>query len=85
MVNFLSFLCSELQESSKPIYDLTRKGIQFLWGEEQQLDFEEIKHRLVNCQCYIYQIVREDFTYIQIPVDLLLAVLCIKFNLENPN
>ena len=48
MVNFLSMFCPELQNLSKPIYDLTRKGRQFLWGEEQQRAFEEIKHRLVR-------------------------------------
>ena len=30
----------------KPIYDLTRKGRQFVWGEEQQKAFDEIKQRL---------------------------------------
>ena len=30
----------------KPIYDLTRKGKQFVWGVEQQNAFEEIKQRL---------------------------------------
>ena len=30
----------------KLIYDLTRKGRQFIWGEEQQVAFEEIKSRL---------------------------------------
>ena len=30
----------------KPIYDLTRKGRQFIWGEEQQKAFDEIKHGL---------------------------------------
>ena len=30
----------------KPIYDLTRKGRQFVWGEEQQKAFNEIKQRL---------------------------------------
>ena len=30
----------------KPIYDLTRKGKQFLWEEEQQKAFDEIKCRL---------------------------------------
>ena len=33
MVNFLSFFCLELQKLLKPIYDLTRKGRQFIWGE----------------------------------------------------
>ena len=27
--------CPELQRLLKPIYDLTRKGRQFIWGEEQ--------------------------------------------------
>ena len=36
MVNFLSLFHPELQKLLKPIYDLTRKGRQFIWGEEQQ-------------------------------------------------
>ena len=32
----------------KPLYDFTRKGRQFIWGEEQQIAFEEIKNRLVK-------------------------------------
>ena len=36
MVNFLSMFCLELQKLLKPIYDLTRKGRQFIWGREQQ-------------------------------------------------
>ena len=47
MVNFLSMFCPELQKLLKPIYDLTRKGRQFIWGEQQQEAFEEIK-RLVK-------------------------------------
>ena len=46
MVNFVSIFCPELQRLLKPIYDLTRKGRQFVWGEEQQDAFEEIKRRL---------------------------------------
>ena len=30
----------------KPIYDLRRKGKQFVWGIEQQNAFDEIKQRL---------------------------------------
>ena len=48
MVNFLSMFCPELQKFLKPIYDLTRKGRPFIWGEEQQEAFEEIKNRLVK-------------------------------------
>ena len=47
MVNFLSMFCLELQKLLKPIYDLTRKGRAFIWGEEQQESFEQIKKRLV--------------------------------------
>ena len=46
MVNFVSLFCPELKKLLKPIYDLTRKGRQFLWGNEQQQAFDEIKHRL---------------------------------------
>ena len=33
MVNFVSIFCPDLQRLLKPIYDLTRKGRQFVWGE----------------------------------------------------
>ena len=46
MVNFVSIFCLELQKLLKPIYDLTKKGRQFMWGEEQQKAFNKIKHRL---------------------------------------
>ena len=46
MVNFVSLFCPELQKLLKPIYGLTRKGRQFLWGKEQQQAFDEIKRRL---------------------------------------
>ena len=48
MVIFLSMFCPELQKLLKPIYDLTRKGRQFIWGKEQQDAFEEIKRRLLK-------------------------------------
>ena len=34
MVHFLSLFCLELQKLWKPIYDLTKKDRQFIWGEE---------------------------------------------------
>ena len=46
MVNFVSLFCPELQKLLKPIYNLTRKGRQFLWGKEQQQAFDEMKCRL---------------------------------------
>ena len=46
MVNYVSIFCPKLQRLLKPIYDLTRKGKQFLMEEEQQKAFDEIKCRL---------------------------------------
>ena len=46
MVNFVSIFCPDLQKLLKLIYDLTRRGRQFVWGKEQQDAFEEIKQRL---------------------------------------
>ena len=46
MVNFVSLFWPELQKLLKAIYELTRKGRQFLWGKEQQQAFDEIKCRL---------------------------------------
>ena len=43
MVNFVSIFCPELQRLLKAIYDLKRKGRQFVWGKEQQDAFDEIK------------------------------------------
>ena len=37
MVNFVNIFCLEVQKLLIPIYDLTRKGRQFIWGEEQQV------------------------------------------------
>ena len=44
----MSILCPELQKLLKPIYELTKKGRPFIWGDEQQKAFEEIKNRLLN-------------------------------------
>ena len=41
--------CPELQKLLKPIYNLTRKVIPFVWGNEQQDFFEELKCRLMKC------------------------------------
>ena len=46
MVNFVSIFCPDLQKLLKPMYDLTRKGRQFVCGKEQQYAFDQIKQRL---------------------------------------
>ena len=48
VVNFLSMFCPELQKLLKPIYELTRKGRPFVWGNDQQDPFEKIKCRLIR-------------------------------------
>ena len=48
VVNFVSIFCPELQKLLKPIYELTKKGRPFVWGDEQQKVFDEIKSRLLK-------------------------------------
>ena len=48
IVNFVSIFCSELHKLLKPIYELTKKDRPFIWGDEQQKTFEEIKNGLLN-------------------------------------
>ena len=48
LVNFVSIFCPELQKLLNPIYELTRKGRPFVWGDEQQKAFDEIKSRLLK-------------------------------------
>ena len=43
----MNLFCPELQKLLKPRYYLTKKGGQFIWSEEKQLAFDEVK-RLVN-------------------------------------
>ena len=48
VVNFVSIFCPKLQKLLKPIYELTKKGRPFIWGDEQQKAFDKIKSRLLN-------------------------------------
>ena len=48
IVHFVSIFCPELQKLLKPICELTKKGRPFIWGDEQQKAFEEIKNRLLK-------------------------------------
>ena len=48
VVNFVSIFCPELQKLLKPIYELTKKDRPFIWGDDQQRAFEEIKKRLLS-------------------------------------
>ena len=44
----MSMFYPELQKLLKPIYKLTKKGRPFVWGDEQQKAFDEIKSRLLK-------------------------------------
>ena len=48
MVNFLSVFLKDLQLKLAPIYQLTRKGIPWVWSEECQQAFEDIKKCLTT-------------------------------------
>ena len=48
VVNFVSIFCLELQKLLKPTYELTKKGRPFVWGDEQQKAFDEIKSILLK-------------------------------------
>ena len=48
VVNYLSLFCPDLQVLLKPIVELTRKGRPFVWGQEQEKAFKEVKSRLTN-------------------------------------
>ena len=48
VVNFVSIFCPELQKLLKSIYELTKKGRQIVWGDEQQKVFDEVKSRLLK-------------------------------------
>ena len=45
---FSNYVLSRVTKLLQPIYDLTRKGRQFVWGKEQQDAFEEIKCSLIK-------------------------------------
>ena len=48
ILNLLSMFCPQLQKLLKSIYDLTRRGRQFIWKKDHQIVFEEIKWRLIK-------------------------------------
>ena len=83
MVNFVSIFCPKLQNLLKPIYDLTRKGRQFLWEKEQQKAFDESHIDYKDPQSYIYLIDMDNFSYIQTQANFLLVVHYTKFKMDS--
>ena len=43
VVNYLAIFCPELQKLLRPIYELTKKMVKFVWTQEHQQCFMEIK------------------------------------------
>ena len=82
MVNFVSLFCPKLQKLLKPIYDLTRKGRQFLSEREQQqalrsnVDYKDL-------QSYIYPTDMDDSNCIPTLVNSPLVVHYTKFKMDN--
>ena len=48
MANYMSIFLPSLQEKLIPIYFITRKGVPFYWGDEQQKAFDSIKQDVTN-------------------------------------
>ena len=85
MVNFVNIFCPELQKLLKPIYDLTRKGKQFIWGIEQQSAFEEIKQRLQEPPVWHMPGKVGRFQLYSDASKYATGTLCIRFRMENPS
>ena len=83
MVNFVNIFCLELQKLLKPIYDLTRKGRQFLWGEEQQKALMRSNVDYKDLQFYIYPTDMDGSNYILTPASLPLVVHCTRFRMDS--
>ena len=44
----------DLASVTKPIQELTRKGVKFVWGEEQQTAFERLKQMITHADTLAY-------------------------------
>ena len=84
MVNSVSIFCPKLQRLLKPINDLTRKGKQFLWEEEQtKRPLMRSNTDYKDPQSYIYPTDMDVSNCIQTLVSLPLVVCCIKFKMDS--
>ena len=85
MVDFVSIFCPKLQKLLKPKYDLTRKGRQFIWGQEQQTAFDEINNRLQEPPVLHLPDKKEGFSCIQVLINLQHIVYCTRFQMVSQN
>ncbi len=61
MVNFLSMYLPNLQRKLIPIYQLTRKGVPFVWSKECQEAFDKIKKDLTQAPTLVMPNNRDHF------------------------
>ena len=85
MVNFVSLFCPELQKLLRPIYDLTRKGRQFLWEKEQNKPLMRSNIDYKDLQSDIYLTDKDDSNCTQTLVSSPLVVCYTKFKMDNQN
>ena len=62
VVNYLGMFCPELQKLLRPIYELTKKTVKFVWTSEHQENFEKIKKQL--CEYPVLHLPTPDGRYI---------------------
>ena len=72
-------------KTTKTMYDLTRKGRPFNWGEEQQDSFEEIKCRLMKLPVLHMPNKTGNVTYIQTIANLQWVVHYARYKMVNLN
>ena len=60
----MSVFLPSLQEKLSPIYFITRKGIPFHWGEEQQKAFDEIKYDVTHAPVLLMPNSRRHFVLV---------------------
>ena len=54
LVQYSAEFMPDVASVAKPIQELTRKGVVFQWGEEQQTAFEELKHLIIQAETLAY-------------------------------
>jgi hypothetical protein len=47
MVGFYGWFIKRFSQIAEPLHSLKRKGVKFIWGNTQQLAFQQLKHALV--------------------------------------
>ena len=54
LVQYSAKFMSDVASIAKPIQELTRKGVTFKWGEEQQTAFEKLKCLITQAKTLVY-------------------------------